>query len=143
MDEATHRLQQGPNQAQLRVMRAGVMVLAQRSAIKAVKQQFRAKGLKLQRMAHREVVAAANHYLTQHRAALINYAKEIVDRWHAEGVFGKRGGIRNPVRQRSNIHSENQQAIPRSAGHPITNDFGSQNGACHDQAGSALRPRQH
>jgi hypothetical protein len=104
MDEAYRRLQQAPNQAQLRVMRAAVAVLAQRSAIKEVKRQFRAQGFKPQRMTHREIVAAANDYLAKHRTELVNEA---------------------------------------SAGHPITSDFGSQNGVCHDQAGSALRPRQH
>jgi hypothetical protein len=94
MDEATHRLQQAPNQAQLRTMSVAVMVLAQRSATKAARRQFTAQGVKLQRMAHREIVAAANDYLAKHRAELITEAKEIVDRWHAEGVFGKRGGIR-------------------------------------------------
>jgi hypothetical protein len=94
MDEANHRLQQAPNQAQLRVMRVAVMVLAQRSAIKEVKRQFRAQGIKLQRMTHREISAAADEYLANH-PELINEAKGVVDRWHAEGVFGKRGGIRS------------------------------------------------
>ena len=76
------------------------MVLARRSAVKAVKRQFQAQGLKLHRMAHREIVAAANDYLANH-PELIAEAKETVLRWQAEGVFGKRGGIRNPVRQAS------------------------------------------
>jgi hypothetical protein len=96
MDEATHRVQQAPNQAQLRTMSVAVVVLARRSAIKAVKRQFQAQGLKLQRMAHREIVAAANGYLSNH-PELLAEAKETVVRWQAEGVFGKRGGIRNPV----------------------------------------------
>jgi hypothetical protein len=95
MDEATHTLKQAPNQAQLRTMSVAVMVLARRSAIKAVKRQFQAKGVKLQRMAHREIVAAANDYLAEHRAELIAEAKETVLRWQADGVFGKRGGIRS------------------------------------------------
>jgi hypothetical protein len=106
MDEAYRRLQQAPNQAQLRVMRAAVAVLAQRSAIKEVKRQFRAQGFKPQRMTHREIVAAANDYLAKHRTELVNEAKEIVGRWLAEGVFGKRGGIRNPVHHRPKIDSE-------------------------------------
>ena len=93
MDEANHRLQQVPNQAQLRVMSVAVMVLARRNAIKAVKRQFQAQGVKLQRMAHREIVAAAGEYLANH-PELIEEAKQTVRRWHAEGVFGTRGGIR-------------------------------------------------
>ena len=99
MDEATHRLQQVPNQA-LCHMRAAVMVLARRNAIKAAKRQFMARGVKLQRMSHREISAAADEYLANH-PELIAEAKETVVRWHAEGVFGKRGGIRNPVRKAS------------------------------------------
>ena len=100
MDEANHTLHQAPNQARLRTMSVAVMVLARRNAVKAVEQQFRAQGVKLQRMAHREVVAAAGEYLANH-PELIAEAKETVLRWQAEGVFGPRGGIRNPVRQAS------------------------------------------
>jgi len=116
MVEADHRLQQAPNQAQLRVMRAAVAVLAQRSAIKATKRQFHRQGLKLQHIAHRIIVAAANDYLAEHRTELVNEAKEIVDRWLAEGVFGKRGGIRNPVRQRPKIDSEINGRSPAQPG---------------------------
>jgi hypothetical protein len=45
-------------------------------------------------MTHREISAAADEYLANH-PELINEAKGVVDRWHAEGVFGKRGGIRS------------------------------------------------
>ena len=106
MDEANHRLQQAPTTAQARTMSAAIMTLAQRSAIKAAKHQLRAQGLKPQHMARREITAAANDYLAKHRAELIAEAKAIVDHWHAEGMFGKRGGIRNPVRQRSKIDNE-------------------------------------
>ena len=47
MDEANHRLQQVPNQAQLRVVSVAVMVLARQSAVKAVRRQFQAQGVKL------------------------------------------------------------------------------------------------
>ena len=76
------------------------MVLARRSAVKAVKRQLQAQGVKLQRMAHREIVAAAGEYLANH-PELIEEAKKMVLRWQAEGVFGPRGGIRNPVRKAS------------------------------------------
>ena len=96
MDEANHRLQQVPNQAQLRVVSVAVMVLARQSAVKAVRRQFQAQGVKL----HREISAAANDYLANH-PELIAEAKVTVLRWQAEGVFGPRGGIRNPVRRAS------------------------------------------
>ena len=44
-------------------------------------------------MSLREIVVAADEYLPHH-PELIAEAKEIVDRWHAEGMFGPRGGIR-------------------------------------------------
>ena len=44
-------------------------------------------------MARGKIVAAANEYLANH-SELIAEAKETVLRWHAEGVFGPRGGIR-------------------------------------------------
>ena len=50
MDEARSRIQEAPNQAQCRAMRLSVMTLAQQSAIKAVKRQFQAQGVKLQRV---------------------------------------------------------------------------------------------
>ena len=100
MNEANHRLQQVPNQAQLRTMSVAVMVLARQSAVKAVRRQFQAQGVKLQRMAHREVVAAASDYLANHPERIAE-GKVTVLRWQAEGVFGPRGGIRNPVRRAS------------------------------------------
>jgi hypothetical protein len=45
------------------------------------------------------IVATADAYLVKHRGELFNEAKEVVERWHAEGVFEKRGGIRNRVRR--------------------------------------------
>ena len=39
---------------------------------------------------HREIVAAANVYLRDHREELITEAKEVVERWAREGFFGKR-----------------------------------------------------
>jgi hypothetical protein len=70
------------------------MTLARQRAIKAVTQWIRDQGHKPQYMARSEIVAAANDYLGNHRE-LIAEAKEIVLRWHAEGMFGPRGGIRS------------------------------------------------
>ena len=50
---------------------------------------------KPQHFAMREIVALAKEYLAGHRAELIAEAKEIVERWRAEGVFGPRGDIRS------------------------------------------------
>lgn len=86
------------NKAQARAMKMAVVVLMRQWAIKAVKQLFQRQGLKPQHMAHREIVAAADDYLANHRSELTAEAKAIVDRWYAEGVFGKRGGIRSRVR---------------------------------------------
>jgi hypothetical protein len=79
-------------------MSAAVMTLARQRAIKAVKRQIRDRGQKSQYMAQGEIVAAANEYLPNH-PELIAEAKEIVLRWHVEGMFGPRGGIRNRVRR--------------------------------------------
>jgi hypothetical protein len=100
MDEANHRLQQipTPNQAQRQVMDRAVMTLAHREAIKAVKRQFQRQGLKLSHFPHKVIAAEAEQYLAQHRAELIAQAIEIVERWHAEGMFGPRGGIRTRSR---------------------------------------------
>jgi hypothetical protein len=83
-----------PSQAQRQAMGRAVMVLAQRRAIAATKQRLRGMGLKPQYMPMREIVALANQYLAAHRAELIDEARGIVDQWQAEGMFGKRGGIR-------------------------------------------------
>ena len=96
MVEANHRLQQAPTQGQARAMSRAVMVLAQQRAIKAVKQLIRDRGLKPKYMALREIVVAADEYLPHH-PELIAEAREIVLRWHAEGMFGPRGGIRNRI----------------------------------------------
>jgi hypothetical protein len=41
-------------------------------------------------MPHREIIAAADAYLADHRAELIAEATPIVEGWRAEGFFGKR-----------------------------------------------------
>jgi hypothetical protein len=93
MVEANHTLPQATTPAQARAMSAAVMTLARQRAIKAVTQRIRDQGHKPQYMARSEIVAAANEYLPDH-PELIAEAKETVLRWHAEGMFGPRGGIR-------------------------------------------------
>jgi hypothetical protein len=103
MDEARQSLQQAPStsQAQRQVMGRAVMVLAQQAAIKATRRELHARSLKPQYMFPREIAAMADDYLAKHRAELIAEAVAIVDRWQAEGVFGPRGAIRNPLRRAS------------------------------------------
>jgi hypothetical protein len=88
MDEANHRLQQATAQAKARVLR-GAVTLARQGAIKAVKRQLQARGIKLQSIAHREIVVAAEDYLRNH-PELITEGKATIERWTLEGVFGKR-----------------------------------------------------
>jgi len=81
-------------------LRLAVAVLARQAAIKATKAALRAKGLKLSHLRQKDIVAMAEEYLVHH-PELIAEAKETALRWQAEGVFGKRGGIRNPDRRAS------------------------------------------
>jgi len=86
MAEANHSL----HHAQLRArIGEAVMTLARQRATTRVKEQFRAKGLNVAHMSHREIVVAAEEYLAEH-PELTAEAKPIVPRWFAEGVFGKK-----------------------------------------------------
>ena len=87
MAEATDSVHQAKVRAS---MGAAVMVLARQRAIKAVKRGLQARGLRPHHMPHREIIAAADAYLADHRAELIAEATPIVERWWAEGFFGKR-----------------------------------------------------
>ena len=142
MVEATHRLQQAPatNQAQRHAMGRAVMVLARQRAIREAKRQLAARGLKLAHFLHKEIVAMAEAQLladAQYRAKVIAEAKATVAVWHAEGVFGPRGGIRNPVPKSGLKQQRDQRSLSRLAGHPITNDFGSHSGE-GDEASSTI-----
>ena len=99
MDEADPILRQTITLAQTRAMDRAVVVLARRMAHKKVEMMLKAKGLKPQRMERKAIMATADAYLVKHRNELFREAKDVVERWHAEGVFGPRGGIRNPVRR--------------------------------------------
>jgi hypothetical protein len=89
---------------QLRAM--ATMTLARQAAIKAAKHQLQAQGLRPSHFSHRDLVIRADQYLTDHRAELIEEAKAIVERWQAEGVFGKRGGINFTRRARLNTDAQ-------------------------------------
>jgi 7-keto-8-aminopelargonate synthetase-like enzyme len=58
-------------------MSAVIMILAQQAAIKAVKREFQAQGLKPTHIEHKTIVAAANDYLRDH-PELIEQAAETV-----------------------------------------------------------------
>ena len=71
------------------------------AAKQAVKRAIQARRQrKVANFAAREITSAAEEYVSGH-PELIASAKEMVLRWHAEGMFGPRGGIRNPVRRAS------------------------------------------
>jgi hypothetical protein len=78
-------------------MGRAVRVEALRRAKAEIKHQLAAKGIKPQRLPMREIVAMAEARLmadAQYRAEIVAKAKAVVDQWHAEGRFGKRGGFR-------------------------------------------------
>jgi hypothetical protein len=79
-------------------MSRAVGVLARQAAIREVKAAIRREGwVKLSTLPHREIVARAEEMMltdVPRRAKIIAKAKRIVEQWHAEGVFGPRGGIR-------------------------------------------------
>jgi hypothetical protein len=77
---------------------AAAVTLVKREALKAIKQQMQAKGLKPSQIPLKVIDEAAADYLAQHRSELIADAKAIVERWNADGMFGPRGGIRKPLR---------------------------------------------
>jgi hypothetical protein len=103
MDEAIQTVLQtpAPNHAQRQAMARAVRVLAMQRAKQAVKRAIQARGLKkLADIPAREITSGAEEYVAGH-PELVAEAKETVLRWHAEGMFGPRGGIRNPVRRAS------------------------------------------
>lgn len=59
MDEAIQNIPLQPS--------AVIATLAKQAAIKAVKRQLQAQGIKLTNMSHREIVILAEEYLAQHR----------------------------------------------------------------------------
>ena len=90
MAEATQRLQQDKIRAS---MSLATHTLALQRAMNLTKRQLQAQGLKPNHFSLRDLRVRAEAYLADHRAELVAEAKEIVERWRVEGVFGKRGGI--------------------------------------------------
>jgi hypothetical protein len=97
MDEATHSILPQPTPVIAPAIRArmdhAVMTLARQRAIKATKLRLRGMGLKPQHMPLREIIPLAEEYLAEHRAVLVAEAKVVVDKWTAEGFFGKRAAL--------------------------------------------------
>jgi hypothetical protein len=90
MAEATQRLQQDKLHAS---MSLATNTLALQRAMKAVKAGLQAQGLRPSHFSHRDLVIRAEQYLAQYRAELIAEATQIVERWLAEGFFGKRAKL--------------------------------------------------
>jgi hypothetical protein len=87
-------------QAALRArMISAACTLAHQRAIKAVKEALRARGLKVSDYSHRELSLLANEYAKRNGTELINEAAETIERWRAQGFFGKRaqayGAVQN------------------------------------------------
>jgi len=96
MDEANHRIQQASAQAQ----RIAIAVIARRAAIRETKAEMQRRGLKPATIPHREIVAAANVYLRDHRAECIEEAQAIVAQWEAEGFFrSRRANLSSPAQR--------------------------------------------
>src|SRR3984893_18465931 len=117
MKEATHSVQQAPatSNAQRLAQRQAqaVAVLAKRRAIAATRQRLRGMGLKPHFVPIREMAAMVEEYLDQHWLVLIAEARPIVDRWTAEGFFGKRAA--QSVQHLQDLHSQRSaepQALP-------------------------------
>jgi hypothetical protein len=70
-------------------MGSATITLAKHRAIKATKADLKGRGLKPTHLPHRDIVVLADQYLAQHRAELVAEARAIVDRWLAEGRFGR------------------------------------------------------
>jgi hypothetical protein len=87
-------------------LNAAIVTLARQQAIKAVKRQYQAKGLKVHHFARRDIVMAANEYLREHRE-LIAEAAVVVEQWRKEGFFGKGlAAIQNPLAERAQISNQ-------------------------------------
>jgi len=88
MAEANPSIQQTLTAAHARIMTASV-VLAQLRARNAVKAELRKQGLKVSHFAAREITSWAHVWLDDH-PQLLQEARPVIERWIAQGVFGKR-----------------------------------------------------
>jgi hypothetical protein len=96
MVEAVSSLTPSRAQRQAQRMHHAVRVEAMRRAREEVKAAIRREGrIKLCSVPSREITAMAEDYIRDHRE-IIAEARARVEQWAAEGMFGPRGGIRNP-----------------------------------------------
>ncbi len=88
-----------PYAARLRMqMISAVIVIARQAARKVVKEQLRGRGEKVTHYSKKEITILADDYLAQH-PELHDEAVPLVERWRAEGLFGKRAlAMRDPPR---------------------------------------------
>lgn len=94
MAEAFLTLSQALDRAKSgQVLDTATITLARQRAINATKTELKGRGLKPSHIPHRDIVVAAEQYLAQHRAELVAEAKQIVERWQAEGFFGRRARL--------------------------------------------------
>jgi hypothetical protein len=70
-------------------MSTASVALAQLRARNAVKDELRRQGVKVSHIAAKEITARAHEYLAAH-PELVAEARPVIERWTAEGVFGKR-----------------------------------------------------
>src|SRR5580704_17681803 len=97
MAEATQRLQQDKLHASISL---ATNTLARQRAMKAAKAGLQAQGLRPSQFSHRDLVIRAEQYLDLHREELIAEPTQIVERWQAEGFFGKRAALNTGAQTR-------------------------------------------
>lgn len=82
---------QSVHQAHLRArLHIATITRARQVAMNLTKRQLQAQGFRPTHFSHRDLLIKADEYLAAHRAELIAEARQIVERWTAEGFFGKR-----------------------------------------------------
>jgi hypothetical protein len=68
--------------------------------MKITKRRLQAQGLKVSHYPLRELRARAEAYLSDHREELIAEAKQTVERWRAEGFFGRRARLNTDAQRK-------------------------------------------
>jgi hypothetical protein len=81
-------------QEQARAQHRATMVLALRSARKAVEGQLKRERIRLADVEHKEIMGKAIAYLEAHSTELLQQARATVELWASQGRFGPRGGFR-------------------------------------------------
>jgi hypothetical protein len=68
--------------------------------MKITKRRLQAQGLKVSHYPLRELRARAEAYLSDHREELIAEVKQTVERWRAEGFFGRRARLNTDAQRK-------------------------------------------